>query len=112
MRVRPKLKLERTLDASIDDVWELCTTREGIESWWGPEGFSVAVRDLDLRPGGELVYEMTANGADQIEYMTQAGMPLLTVQRLTFEQVDPPRGSYTRTSRISSRASSPTRSRR
>jgi len=52
---------------------------------------SVAVRDLDLRPGGELVYEMTANGADQIEYMTQAGMPLLTVQRLTFEQVDPPR---------------------
>jgi len=91
MRVRPKLKLERTFDASIDDVWELCTTREGIESWWGPEGFSVAVRDLDLRPGGELVYEMTANGADQIEYMTQAGMPLLTVQRLTFEQVDPPR---------------------
>src|SRR5438132_11736848 len=91
MRVRPKpkLKLERTFDASIHDVWELCTTREGIESWWGPEGFSVAVRDLDLRPGGELVYEMTANGADQIEYMTQSGMPLLTVPRRTYEQIDP-----------------------
>ena len=86
-----RLTLERTFEASIDDVWELCTTREGIESWWGPEGFNIAVRDFDLRPGGELVYEMTATGPDQIEYMTRAGMPLLTVQRLTFEEVDPPR---------------------
>jgi uncharacterized protein YndB with AHSA1/START domain len=88
---RPKLTLERTFRASIEEVWELWTTREGIESWWGPEGFSVAVSDLDLRPGGELVYEMTATGPDQIEYMTQAGMPVLTVQRLTFEEIDPPR---------------------
>lgn len=91
MTNRPKLTLERTFDASIDDVWELWTTREGIESWWGPAGFSVTVLALDLRPGGELVYEMTAIGPDQIEYMTQAGMPLVTTQRLTFEEVDPPR---------------------
>ena len=55
MQVRPKLTIERTFDASIEDVWELCTTREGIESWWGPEGFSVAVREMDMRPGGTLV---------------------------------------------------------
>jgi uncharacterized protein YndB with AHSA1/START domain len=87
---RPKLTLERTFTASIDDVWELWTTREGIESWWGPEGFSVAVSDLDLRPGGELAYAMSAIGADQMEYMTRAGMPLTTEHRLTFTEVDPP----------------------
>jgi uncharacterized protein YndB with AHSA1/START domain len=88
---RPKLTLERTLKASIDELWELWTTRDGIESWWGPEGFSVAVSDLDLRPGGELVYAMSAVGPDQMEYMTKAGMPLVTEHRLTYTRIDPPR---------------------
>lgn len=88
---RPKLTLERTFKASIEDVWELWTTKEGIESWWGPEGFSVVVRDLDLRPGGELTYAMSAVEPEQMEYMTQAGMPLLTEHKLTFTDVDPPR---------------------
>jgi uncharacterized protein YndB with AHSA1/START domain len=88
---RPKLTLERTFDASIDEVWELWTTREGIQLWWGPEGFSVVVDALDLRPGGELAYSMSATRAEEIEYMVQAGMPLTTHHRLTFTEVDPPR---------------------
>ncbi len=91
MTERPKLTLERTFKASIHEVWELWTTREGIESWWGPEGFSVAVSALDLRPGGDLVYTMSAVGPDQMEYMVKAGMPLSTDHRLTFTEVDPPR---------------------
>lgn len=88
---RSKLTLERTFDASIDEVWELWTTKEGIQLWWGPEGFSVVVNELDLRPGGELFYEMSATRAEEIEYMTQAGMPLTTEHRLTFTTVEPPR---------------------
>ena len=91
MTERPRLTFERTFKASIDDVWELWTTRDGIESWWGPEGFCVAVRELNLRPGGELVYAMSAVGPDQMEFMTKAGMPLTTEHRLTFTEVDPPR---------------------
>jgi uncharacterized protein YndB with AHSA1/START domain len=91
MTERPKLTLERTFKASIEDVWELWTTKDGIESWWGPEGFSVAVRELDLRPGGRLAYAMSAVGADQREYMLKAGMPMTTEHSLTYEVVDPPR---------------------
>jgi uncharacterized protein YndB with AHSA1/START domain len=87
---RRKLTLERTFKASPEEVWELWTTREGIESWWGPEGFSVEVETLDLRPSGELVYAMTATGTDQIEYMVKAGMPLTTRNRITFLEVEPP----------------------
>ncbi len=72
-------------------MWELWTTKEGIESWWGPEGFSVTVRDLDLRPGGELHYVMTATGTEQVEYMVKAGMQITTEHRLTFTEIDPPR---------------------
>jgi len=88
---RPKLSLERTFEASLDEVWEMWTTKEGIESWWGPEGFSVAVSDLDLRPGGDLVYAMSATAPEQMEYMVKAGMPLTTEHRLTFTEIDPPR---------------------
>ena len=87
MTERPKLTLERTFQASIDEVWELWTTKEGIESWWGPEGFSVTVRDLDLRPGGELHYAMTATGTEQVEYMVKAGMQISTEHRLTAPQL-------------------------
>src|SRR5260370_29272540 len=91
MQVRPKLTIERTFDASIEEVWELWTTREGIESWWGPEGFSVAVQEMEMRPGGKLVYEMTATGPDEVEYMAQAGKPPTTVQRVMVQHVGPPR---------------------
>lgn len=91
MKVRPKLTLERTFDASPEEVWDLWTTRDGMEAWMGPEGFQVTVNELDLRPGGELVYAMTAVGPDQVEYMTRAGMPLVSVQRVRFVEVDPPR---------------------
>jgi uncharacterized protein YndB with AHSA1/START domain len=96
VKVRPKLTLERTFDASPEEVWDLWTTREGMEAWMGPEGFSVTVNELDLRPGGELVYAMTAVGPEQVEYMTRAGMPLVNVQRVRFVVVDPPRRLVTR----------------
>jgi len=89
--VRPRLTLERTFQASIDDVWELWTTKEGIESWWGPEGFSVAVRDLNLRPGGKLSYAMSATGPEQIDFVKKAGMPVTTENTVTFTDVEPPR---------------------
>ena len=50
---RPKLTLERTFDATPEEVWGLWTTREGIDAWWGPDGFKVEVESLDLRPGGD-----------------------------------------------------------
>ena len=88
---RRKVTLERTFNAPIEEVWDLWTTKEGIESWWGPDGFAVKVHTLDLRPGGEPVYAMTATGPDQIDFLKQAGMPATTVSRLTYAEVDPPR---------------------
>ena len=91
MTDRPKLTLERTFKASIDEVWELWTTKEGIESWWGPEGFSVVVRDLDLRPGHGLAYTMSATAPEMIDYMRKAGMPVSNEHSIRFTEVDPPR---------------------
>jgi uncharacterized protein YndB with AHSA1/START domain len=33
---KPRITIERTYLARIEDVWALWTTKEGLESWWGP----------------------------------------------------------------------------
>jgi uncharacterized protein YndB with AHSA1/START domain len=86
-RMDGKVVIERTYAASIEDVWELWTTREGIESWWGPGGFSVKVHALDLRPGGEMRYAMTAVEPGQVAFMKQAGMPVTTEAKLTYTAI-------------------------
>ena len=88
---RRRITLERTFRASIEDVWDLWTTQDGIESWWGPDGFVVQVRELDLRPGGALAYAMIAVARDQIEFLRKAGMPLANEHRLTYTEVAPRR---------------------
>jgi uncharacterized protein YndB with AHSA1/START domain len=88
---RRTVTLERFFKSSIEEVWDLWTTKEGIESWWGPDGFAVTVHKLDLRPGGALLYAMTAVGSDQIEFMKNAGMPLVSETRVTYTEIDPPR---------------------
>lgn len=85
----PRIRMERTYNASLDEAWSLWTTRGGFESWWGPEGFEVKVRELDLKPGGKLVYTMTAVGEAQVGFMTNAGLPLTTTATLVFSEIVP-----------------------
>ena len=84
---RRRIMFERIYAADLQDVWDLWTTKDGIESWWGPGGFAVTVRSLDLRPGGQLLYAMTAIDPPQIAFMRKAGMPLTQELRITYTEV-------------------------
>jgi uncharacterized protein YndB with AHSA1/START domain len=96
--IKKRITLERTFQAPIEDVWELWTTKEGIESWWGPDGFSTEVFKLDLWPGGELHYAMTATAPEQIDFMKRAGMPLTNHTRGHYDEVvKPSRLAFTQT---------------
>lgn len=86
---RPVVATERKYDGAVEDLWYLWTTKEGFESWWGPEGFRVEVRKLDLRVDGELVYDMIAVGAQEIEFMEKANMPLSHGTRGKFVEIVP-----------------------
>jgi uncharacterized protein YndB with AHSA1/START domain len=87
---RARFSIERTYDSTVEEAWALWTTKTGIESWWGPEGFDVMVASLDLKPGGELIYTMTAVAPDQVAFMKQAGMPVCTECKVTYTEVSPP----------------------
>ncbi len=86
---KERFLLERNFDAPPQDVWDLWTTKDGIESWWGPGGFKVTVHSIDLRVGGQLVYAMTATEPPQIEFMKRAGMPISTITKMTYTEVVP-----------------------
>jgi uncharacterized protein YndB with AHSA1/START domain len=83
------IRLDRVYDATPQHIWELWTTAAGIEAWWAPDGFENEVHTLELRPGGALVYVMTATAPGQVEFMQRAGMPLATEVRKTFTEVVP-----------------------
>ena len=63
------VRFERVYDASIEDVWALWTTKEGLEAWFAPEGMRFEVSTLDLRVGGAFDHVMTAVGPEQVAYM-------------------------------------------
>lgn len=88
---RPRLSLTRTYPATIEEVWALWTTAAGIESWWGPVGFAVRVRSMDLRPGGALHYVMEATAPDTIAFMERAGMPVATEATVHYTVVSAPK---------------------
>jgi hypothetical protein len=53
-----RITIERTYPASVEEVWELWTTKEGIEAWWAPDGFKAPNRLaysslVDFVPGVE-----------------------------------------------------------
>ena len=87
---KERITIERIYIANITDIWDLWTTKEGLESWWGPAGFSTEVLEIDLRPGGVLRYEMTAVAEGMVEFMKNAGMPLTVPAEVKYTQVTPP----------------------
>ena len=86
---RRRVTIERRFNAAIEDVWDLWTTKDGIESWWGPDGFEVTVRKLELHQGGAFLYSMSARAPEQVDFLKKAGMPLTTETRATYTEVVP-----------------------
>src|SRR5262245_18094915 len=87
--VRPKVVVERTYRARVEELWELWTTKKGFESWWGPEGFRVEVHTLEARVGGALRYDMIADAPEQIEAMQRMGHATSHKTRGTFSEIIP-----------------------
>lgn len=52
--------LERVIKAPRQVVWEAWTNPGTLPQWWGPDGYSCRTRRIDLRSGGEWVFDMIA----------------------------------------------------
>lgn len=50
--------LERVIAAPVAVVWGAWMNPEALPRWWGPDGFSCRTTRIDLREGGEWVFDM------------------------------------------------------
>lgn len=58
------VRIERTFDAAISQVWQMWTDGERFSKWYGPQGFTIPVAQMDVRIGGRrlICMEMAARG--------------------------------------------------
>lgn len=56
--------IERTFDAPVDLIWQMWTQPEHFKNWYGPEGFTVPVAEMDVRVGGKHLFCMERQTPD------------------------------------------------
>ena len=56
----------RLFESPRDVVFRAWTDPEQLPAWWGPEGFSRTIEEIDVRPGG--VWRFTMHGPDGVDY--------------------------------------------
>lgn len=52
------MTIQRVIAAPVARVWAAWMNVETLPQWWGPEGFSCRTSRIDLREGGEWVFDM------------------------------------------------------
>ncbi len=55
-----EVTLTRVFDAPRELVFKAWTDPQQLAKWWGPEGFTNPVCEIDARPGGKMLIHMTA----------------------------------------------------
>lgn len=90
-----ELVAERWFPVAVDRLWERCTTRPGIESWWSPEDLHTTVERLEPRPGGEVVillrYVPAMLGPTHEQTFLAAGIPIVLFLRGKVRDMEPHR---------------------
>ena len=68
------VKITRTFDAPIADVWDMWVKAENFQKWYGPMGFSVPVAEMDVTVGGTRKINMEMQTPDRTMSMWFTGV--------------------------------------
>jgi uncharacterized protein YndB with AHSA1/START domain len=79
-----ELVMTRVFDAPREMVFDAWTDPEHIAEWWGPNGFSTTVHEMEVRPGG--VWRFIMHGPDGTDYTNRVVYrEVVRPERLAFE---------------------------
>jgi len=65
--------IERTFDAPVGLIWQLWTDPEHFKNWYGPDGATIPVANMDVRVGGTRLIGMEAHTPNGLMQMWFAG---------------------------------------
>jgi len=78
--------IERTFDAAIDLIWKMWTDPEQFKKWYGPQGFSVPVADMELRVGGKRLICMASPDGSMKMWTTGEYVEIISNERLVYTE--------------------------
>jgi uncharacterized protein YndB with AHSA1/START domain len=91
-----EIVLSREFDAPRELVWQAYTDPRHVANWWGPDGFTNTVHEIDVRPGG--MWRFTMHGPDGTDWPNRITYrEVVAPERLEFahgEDVDDDPGAF------------------
>jgi len=61
-----ELVVTRLLNAPRELVFKVWTDPRHVAKWWGPNGFTNTIHEMEVKPGG--VWRLTMHGPDGVDY--------------------------------------------
>lgn len=78
--------IERTFDAPIALIWQLWTEAEHFQSWYGPQGFSIPVAEMDVQVGGKRLFCMESPDGSMKMWFTGEYIEVTPTERLVYTE--------------------------
>jgi uncharacterized protein YndB with AHSA1/START domain len=79
----------RVVDVPREQVFEAWTDPKHVAQWWGPNGFTNTIQEMDVRPGG--VWRLVMHGPDGIDYKNKSIFDeIVKPERLVYSHVSGP----------------------
>ena len=89
-----ELFISRTLDAPRELVWEVWTNPEHIKHWWGPNGFTNTIHQMDVRPGG--IWNYIMHGPDGTNYSNKSVYKeVVKPEKIIYDHISSPKFQFT-----------------
>ena len=80
----------RVFDAPRELVWEVWTDPKHLAQWWGPNGFTNTIHEIEVKPGG--VWRFIMHGPDGTDYRNEiVYVEVVKPERLVYDHVSGPR---------------------
>ena len=78
------LTISRVIKAPRPVIWSAWTDRASFEQWWAPAPARCKVLEMDLRPGGSLVTQISENGGDFAPHLSGCFLAIDDLERIVF----------------------------
>jgi uncharacterized protein YndB with AHSA1/START domain len=78
------LMMSRLIRAPRSAVWSAWTNPASFEQWWIPAPARCKVVEMDLRPGGSFVTQISENGAEFAPHVTGCFLAVDELERIVF----------------------------
>ena len=84
--VEDAVVIERVVAAPINLVWQLWTEAEHFRNWYGPQGFTIPVAEMDVRIGGRRLICMASPDGQMKMWFTGEYREVSPTTRLVYTE--------------------------